>query len=155
MNDEERKRQTGWDSSSLRDLIQQLAPTDIDELEIADGDTRLLLRRIPRVSPAQARPAVVGVEIEERGLAVIAPLAGVFYSRPSPDQPPFISIGDRVQAGHVVALIETMKLFNEVTSDVEGEILSIHARDGDLVETDQVLFYVAPGGGEPASGHPG
>lgn len=144
MSDGERKRETGWNSASLQALIRQLATTDIDELELADGDSRLLIRRVPRVATGHMTNAKVDVEIEERGVAVIAPLAGVFYSRPSPEQPPFVSIGDHVHAGHVVALIETMKLFNEVVTEVGGEVIEVSTNDGDLVEAGAVLARIVP-----------
>lgn len=144
MSDGERKRETGWNSASLQALIRQLATTDIDELELADGDTRLLVRRTPRVGSRQMADAQVDVEIEERGVAVIAPLTGVFYSRPSPEQPPFVSIGDHVHAGHVVALIETMKLFNEVVTEVGGEVIEVSTNDGDLVDAGAVLARIVP-----------
>jgi len=144
MSDGERKRETGWNPASLQALIRQLATTDIDELELADGDTRLLVRRTPRVGSRHMADAPVDVEIEERGVAVIAPLTGVFYSRPSPEQPPFVSIGDHVHAGHVVALIETMKLFNEVVTEVGGEVIEVSTNDGDLVDAGAVLARIVP-----------
>jgi len=144
MSDGERKRETGWNSASLQALLRQLATTDIDELELADGDTRLLVRRTPRVVPGHVADPQVEVEIERRGVAVIAPLTGVFYSRPSPEQPPFVSIGDQVHAGHVVALIETMKLFNEVVTEVGGEVIEVSTNDGDLVDAGAVLARIVP-----------
>lgn len=144
MSDGERERETRWTAASLQALIRQLAATDIDELEIEDGGTRLLVRRTPRVTLTHVIGAQVAAEIEERGVAVVAPLTGVFYSRPSPEQPPFISIGDQVHAGHVVALIETMKLFNEVVTEVGGEVIQVSTNDGDLVDAGAVLARIVP-----------
>lgn len=142
MGDEDRRRSL-LDPEVLRRLFRQLETTDIDELEVNVGDARLFLRREPgkrtlvQVPPAESAPA---------GIPVPAPLTGVFYARSSPDQAPFVEPGALVEAGQVVALIETMKLFNEVTVDVTGEVLSIAVRDGDLVETGQPLMYVQPRG---------
>ncbi len=144
MSDGERERETRWTAASLQALIRQLAATDIEELEIEDGGTRLLVRRTPRVTLTHVIGAQVEAEIEERGVAVVAPLTGVFYSRPSPEQPPFISIGDQVHAGHVVALIETMKLFNEVVTEVGGEVIQVSTNDGDLVDAGAVLARIVP-----------
>jgi acetyl-CoA carboxylase biotin carboxyl carrier protein len=71
-------------------------------------------------------------------------LAGAYYSRPSPEQAAFVAVGDTVVAGQVVGLIETMKLFNEVTADVGGDVVEIAVSDGDLVAAGQPLLYIRP-----------
>jgi acetyl-CoA carboxylase biotin carboxyl carrier protein len=68
----------------------------------------------------------------------------MFYGRPSPEQAAFVSEGDLVEPGQVVGLIETMKLFNEVTAEVFGEVLRIAVGDGDMVELGQPLVFVRP-----------
>jgi acetyl-CoA carboxylase biotin carboxyl carrier protein len=68
----------------------------------------------------------------------------VFWGRQSPEQPAFVSEGEIVEPGKVVALIETMKLFNEVTADLFGKVTRIAVADGDLVELGQELVYVQP-----------
>lgn len=130
------------DPTVLRRLFRQLESTDIDELEIVAGDARLFLRREPgKSSPIQAPPPAESAPV---GIPVPAPLTGVFYARSSPEQPPFVEPGAMVEPGQVVALIETMKLFNEVTVEVAGEVQSVVAHDGDLVETGQTLLYIRP-----------
>jgi acetyl-CoA carboxylase biotin carboxyl carrier protein len=71
-------------------------------------------------------------------------VTGVFYLRPSPEEQNFVSVGDVIVVGQVVGLIETMKLFNEVTAEAAGQITSIQAHDGELVEAGQPLLYVTP-----------
>ncbi|GAA0232652.1 hypothetical protein GCM10009527_031490 [Actinomadura nitritigenes] len=71
---------------------------------------------------------------------------GTFYGRPSPDEPPFVEVGDVVEEGQQVALIEAMKLFNAVTAAVRGRIAKVHVADGDMVEYDQPLFDLVPEG---------
>jgi acetyl-CoA carboxylase biotin carboxyl carrier protein len=91
-------------------------------------------------APAAAVPAiaVAGDHV------IAAPFVGVFYRRPSPDQPPFVEVGDRVKAGDTVCLIEVMKLFNSITAGVDGTVTAIEAEDATLVEYGQVLMRIAP-----------
>ena len=72
-----------------------------------------------------------------------APLVGTFYAAPSPDQPPFVQVGDTVKKGDVVLIIESMKLMNEVTSDVDGVVQEILVKNGDAVEYDQPLMILS------------
>jgi acetyl-CoA carboxylase biotin carboxyl carrier protein len=135
------------DDAVLRRLFRDLQGTDIDELEIEIGDARLYLRREPGGGIAGQRTPGTTRE-DAPGEAIVAPLTGVFYARPSPEEPAFVSPGEVIAAGHVVGLIETMKLFNEVMADVAGEILEVVAQDGDLVEVGQPLVYVRRTDGE-------
>ncbi len=76
--------------------------------------------------------------------AVRAPLTGVFYNSPSPTAPPFVSVGLRIEVGHVIGLIEAMKLFNEIKSDQAGRVVRIVAEAGKLVKAKQTLIEVEP-----------
>lgn len=82
-------------------------------------------------SPASAAPAQVK-----------APLVGVFYAAPKPEEPPFVQVGQEVRKGQVLCLVEAMKMMNELTSPVDGIVRAIHGRNGELVEFDQVLFEI-------------
>jgi acetyl-CoA carboxylase biotin carboxyl carrier protein len=120
-----------------------LEATDIDEFEVVNGDSRVYVRREP--GRRQAVDVAERAESAPReGVAIAAPLTGVYYPRASPDEPPFVSPGTIIAPGQIVALIETMKLFNEVTADLGGEVLSIVVQQGDLVEAGQPLMYVRP-----------
>jgi acetyl-CoA carboxylase biotin carboxyl carrier protein len=130
------------DLDVLRQLLHGLASTDVDEIEVSQGGARLYVRRAPDLQAIPQREERPGETAE--GVAVRAPLAGVLYTRPSPEEPAFVAVGDRVEPGQVVALIETMKLFNEVTVEVAGEVVSLTVADGDLVEAGQPLLYVRP-----------
>lgn len=135
------------DPDTIRQLLRRLEATDVEELEVVMGSSRLYLRRDP------GKRSVLQMDAESEspgrgpaGVPVLAPLTGVYYSRPTPDQPVFAEPGMTVEAGQVVALIETMKLFNEVITEVSGEIVDILAHDGDLVEAGKPIMYVRPGG---------
>lgn len=144
MEDKKEDQDSLLNPTTLRNLLQHLEATDVDELEVASGSSRLFLRRDPRVrSVVQLRDSYTEGAVPE-GVPVVAPLMGIFYSRPAPDQPPFFTVGGVIEVGQVVALIETMKLFNEVTTETAGEVVSVTVQDNDLVEAGQPLLYVRP-----------
>lgn len=127
------------DASALRQFIRQLEKTDVDELDLQVGSSRLCIRREPGQRTSElGSPALEAAS----GVPVCAPLTGVYYSRASPDQPAYATAGDEVHAGQVLALIETMKLFNEVIAEVGGEVDRVLVEDGDLVEVGQALMYI-------------
>jgi acetyl-CoA carboxylase biotin carboxyl carrier protein len=89
-------------------------------------------------APGHAGPAVTGHH------AVIAPLTGVYYGSPSPGAAPYVKVGGQVSAGQVIGLIEAMKLFNEIKSDVTGTVKRIAVESGSLVKARQTLIEVEP-----------
>lgn len=76
------------------------------------------------------------------GTAVKSPMVGVFYSAPSPEDEPFVKVGDKVKKGDVLCIVEAMKLMNEITSEYDGEIAEVCCEDGGLVEFGQTLFII-------------
>jgi acetyl-CoA carboxylase biotin carboxyl carrier protein len=75
---------------------------------------------------------------------VKSPIVGTFYRSASPDKPPFVKVGDTIEKGTVVCVIEAMKLFNQIESDVKGKVVKVLAEDASPVEYDQVLFLLEP-----------
>jgi len=130
------------DPAVIRWVVEELERSDIEELEVEDGSSRLYVRREPSTLPALAVGDGASEAAQPDGVPISAPLTGVYYSRPSPDQPAFVKPGDIIVTGQVVALIETMKLFNEVVAELSGEVLRLLSRDGDLVEAGHALMYV-------------
>jgi acetyl-CoA carboxylase biotin carboxyl carrier protein len=131
----------------VRALLAQLEGSDVEELDLAWGSAHLHIRRDIGVrlkrSGRSSQLPLAPTKAPER-LAIVAPLTGIFYARPSPEEDPFVRVGDPVQVGQVVGLIETMKLFNEVTTDVEGIVDEFAASDGALVEEGETLIYLRP-----------
>lgn len=74
--------------------------------------------------------------------AIVSPMVGVYYRAKSPDDPPFVQIGDRVEIGQIVGLVEAMKTFNEITSEIEGEVVAMPIENGQLVETGATLISI-------------
>ena len=94
----------------------------------------------PAPSAENAAPAAVASGL----LEIKSPMVGTFYRSPSPDKPPYLQVGDTVNQGSVVCIIEAMKLFNEIESDIKGKVVKIVVDDASPVEYDQVLFLVDP-----------
>jgi len=88
--------------------------------------------------PTPTAPAVDNKNL----VPIVAPMVGVFYRSQSPDDPPFVEIGDHVEAGQTVALVEAMKTFNEIASETEGTVVEITAKNGDLIETGGTLLVL-------------
>ncbi len=93
----------------------------------------------------QAPEALTPEEAEKQGYYVLkSPMVGTFYRRPAPDKPPFVKVGDTVKKGQTLCLIEAMKIFNEIESEVDGKIIQILVEDGTPVEFGQPLFIIEP-----------
>ena len=155
------------DVAELIALIDRLEPmlaaSGLDEVEIGVGDTTLVLRTpvvptqvvpSPVAPPARSAPTPAipaggkGAGAPDAGTtglrSVVAPLTGVFYLSPSPGAANYVKVGGEVIAGQVIGLLEAMKLFNEIKSDVTGVVRRIAAEHGALVKTHQVLIEVEP-----------
>lgn len=134
----------------VEELIHILEGTSIGELELTEDGTEIIIRRQPGMitvaAPAQAAASIARAETakDEAGLAITAPLTGVYYSAPSPSSPPFVEVGDVVQVGQIVALIEAMKIFNEVEAEVAGRVVALAASNGEVVQKGAALIKVAP-----------
>ena len=92
--------------------------------------------------------AATVVEMEEDGHAVTAPMVGTFYSAPSPGSAEFVQVGDRVNVGDTLCIVEAMKMMNPIEAEVAGTIKSIRAQNGDPVEYGQTLFMIDQRGSE-------
>ena len=148
------------ETQTLRDLLEIMHEHDLDALKVKVGDKIFeLVRReggiavMPAAGAAVAPVAQVatgggagtaGMSAPANVKRVIAPLVGVFYSAASPDAEPFVKIGDRVEAGQVLCILEAMKLFNEITSDYAGIVTRIIPENGELVSLGQEMFWIEP-----------
>jgi acetyl-CoA carboxylase biotin carboxyl carrier protein len=98
----------------------------------------------PAAPAAEAAGAAPAADSNAKLVAIKSPMVGTFYRSASPDKPPFVKVGDSVDAGATVCIIEAMKLFNEIESDVKGKIVKVLVEDASPVEYDQPLFLVDP-----------
>ena len=153
------RRSDGSDDPSLVERIKSLADamhqTSITDLELTEHDLTITLRRQkllvqPVAAPVVAAAARGGAPAElppnpaEVSLAVMAPITGVFYSSSSPALPPFAQVGDTVQPGQVVCLVEAMKNFNEIKTDIGGTVVAIPPKNGQLVKKGDPLVRIKP-----------
>ena len=137
----------------VEDLIGVLDGSSIGELELTEGDTEIIIRRRPDMVlsavPQRFVAAAPGVQVVGQPAAyvdvpVIAPMTGVYYSSASPTSPPFLNVGDVINVGQIIALIEAMKVFNEVPAEVSGRVVAMVATSGNVVQKGDVLLRVEP-----------
>jgi acetyl-CoA carboxylase biotin carboxyl carrier protein len=113
------------------------------EPKMAPAPIAAASREEPKATKAPATPAAEET-IEEGLVPIKANVTSVFYRKPSPDEPPFVEVGDEVQEDTVICLLEVMKCFRQVTADVRGRVEKILAESGQLVEFGTVLFLIRP-----------
>ena len=156
----------------LRELLGAISQTDITELILKNDDFELTVRKekgvavsqmpavtpqivetttsssntatVPANEPAPETPSTPTVD-DKKWVDITSPMVGTFYAAPAPDEDPFVSVGDRINQGDTVCIIEAMKLMNEIEGEVSGQIMEIIAQNGEPVEFGQVLMRVNPG----------
>jgi acetyl-CoA carboxylase biotin carboxyl carrier protein len=140
----------------VEDLIHMLEGSTIGELELTEAGTEIIIRRQPGLmtvsAPSQlSNMGLPGVQGEathatktDSSVAIITPLTGVYYSSPSPSAPHFVSVGDVVQIGQVIALVEAMKVFNEIQAEVSGRVSALVATNGEVVQKGDTLIRILP-----------
>lgn len=137
-------------------LLERLRSADVRELEVREGGIRVRVTKdgegggrwvsYSEPAAAEAQPATTATQVRRaappapKAVEITAPLTGIFYRSGSPQAPPFVQVGTAVSVGDVVALIEAMKLFNEVRSTVAGRVKRVAAENGQLVRAHQALF---------------
>lgn len=129
---------------ALRSIISSVEASDVLELEVRAGGLRIKLRRDPRTS-ALASPPDEDPQADTSGLSTLrCPLTGIWYDSPAPGAPPFVQVGNSLDVGSVVGLVETMKVFNEVASDVAGIVRRVFVNRGELVSEGAPLLAIEP-----------
>lgn len=131
----------------IKDIIRAIRGTDITEIEIERSGERIKIKRgisgPPDVKVMSTAPRKGAAEDRELA-AVTSPLVGTFYRSSSLDSPPFVEVGQEVHKGDVLCMVESMKLMNEIESDVDGIVVSIVVENGQPVEYGQTLFLLEP-----------
>ena len=161
----ERTKPTDAADADLLGLIDRLAEllqrSDLAELEVESGGTALVLRKavaLPAATPGPApltaqansatdtgEPAAAGREpVAPTVPSIKAPLTGIFYASPAPSTAPYVQVGGEVAVGQIIGLIEAMKLFNEIKSDLAGRVIRVVPESGALVKAKQPLIEVEP-----------
>jgi acetyl-CoA carboxylase biotin carboxyl carrier protein len=155
----------------IQNLIKFVAKSGANEVKLEMGDIKITIKTgaqrhetnyfqqtspvsMPVQVPAETQPSPVASEsapTEDTGaddtskyIVIKSPIIGTLYRKPAPDKPLFVKVGDTIEAGDTVCIIEAMKLFNEVESEVSGKIVKILVEDSSPVEFDQPLFLIDP-----------
>lgn len=155
-------------TKEIRDLIEFISQTGLNEVKIETEELKISIKRDPDVqnhviesapapvsaapAPAVAAPAAAPAPAAaspdepaaKKYVEIRTPMIGTFYRSPNPDSPSFVNVGDKVEKGQPVCIVEAMKLFNEIESEVSGTIVKVVAENASPVEYDQVLFLVDP-----------
>ena len=138
----------------LRELAQIVAEEGLSELQIEDGDLKWTLKSaVPTFvdapvamgvssTPTMGVAAPLPAKKVESFTPLVSPMVGVWFRAPSPADPNFIEVGDRVERGQTIGLVEAMKVFNEITAEASGVVAEIPATNGQLVETGQPLVLL-------------
>jgi acetyl-CoA carboxylase biotin carboxyl carrier protein len=149
-------------NDEIKELIQLVVESGIAELELQRGEDRVRIRRTlerqEAVAPAAVAayaPAVVETAQPSAGPSaapaphanehiVTSPIVGTYYDAPKPGDPPFVKVGDAVETGQILCIIESMKLMNEIESDVAGTVVAKLTENGRPVEYGEALFAIRP-----------
>ena len=148
------------DIRKVKKLIEMLESSELEEIEIHEGEESVRLVKnktetiVTQVQPNQTDREVKKTESEQsekkspviensEGEVITSPMVGTFYAAASPGAKPFISVGDEIQEGDVVCIVEAMKMMNEIKSDYSGKVISVLAENSEPVEFGQALFVVA------------
>lgn len=154
------------DLKEIQALIKFVSTAGVDEVEINQKDFKLLIKKNPaqfttaqytpvavQAAPmtsapiASAAPVAAAPVAEPKAdnlITIKSPMVGTFYRTPNPESPMFVNVGDDVKPGKVVCIIEAMKLFNEIESEISGKIVKVLVNNATPVEYDQPLFLVEP-----------
>jgi acetyl-CoA carboxylase biotin carboxyl carrier protein len=164
--------QSEMKTTEIRDLIDFISQSGLNEVNIETKELKLHVKRepdqkvfkstptvpaaIPAVqvaapiaqavaaTPAAPEKVEKNVAATKNAIEIKSPMIGTFYRTSNPDAPPFVSVGDKVSKGQTVCIIEAMKLFNEIESEVSGTLVKVMVENASPVEYDQVLFVVEP-----------
>ena len=143
--------------SDIKALAELVRKNNLSALDLSEGELHIRIENAPApqsisapaaAAPQEAAPvpdptpAPAADNGPDFGAAhmVVSPMVGVFYASPSPDDPPFVKVGQKVHKGDVLCIIEAMKLMNEITAEEDGEIIDVCAANGSVVEYGQTLF---------------
>jgi acetyl-CoA carboxylase biotin carboxyl carrier protein len=156
------------DLNYLRKILKIIEDSNINEIEIEEGETKLKIVKKsdtpagiavsgpvnyaqplqlqvpanPQVQPSSSSNIDTSVKVENKYHEIKSPIVGTFYKAPAPDAEPYVKVGQRISAGTVLCIIEAMKLMNEIESDVAGTIVKVCIDNGQPVEYNQVLFQI-------------
>ncbi|WP_396153352.1 acetyl-CoA carboxylase biotin carboxyl carrier protein [Flavobacterium sp.] len=160
------------DLKEIQNLIKFVSNSGVAEVKLETGDVKITIRTTlegnsqdityvqqapmqqavqqaapvapAAIAPAAAAPVETAVEDNSKYITIKSPMIGTLYRKPAPDKPMFVEVGSTISKGDVVCVVEAMKLFNEIESEISGKIVKVLVDDSSPVEFDQPLFLVDP-----------
>lgn len=152
------------DLKLIQQLLDMISESDVNEVSIEEGNLKIKVKKRTETAPASeqvfyappaaAQPPQPAPEtapapapetpVADAGKAVTSPIVGTFYAAPSPEDPPFVKVGDTVKKGDVLCIVEAMKIMNEIEAEFGGKVVKVLASDAQPVEFDQPLFMIEP-----------
>ncbi len=140
----------------IKDMINLMNENGLTELEVEKDGVRIRLKKsgggfekavefVPQATVPLTPPEAKEAEKAKNTIEIKAPMVGTFYRSPSPEAPAYVNVGDTIEQGQVLCIIEAMKLMNEIKSEVKGRIIDIHVENAEPVEFGQVLFIIELG----------
>ncbi len=155
-------------NEEIRDLVQLVIESGVAEIEVQRGDNRVRIRRVvgsrhevtvpgsmmapgaspvvDAIAPNSGAPSAANPTSAATGNETIvkSPIVGTYYDAPKPGDPPFVKVGDVVEPGHVLCIIESMKLMNEIEAEISGTVVAKLMENGRAVEYGEALFAIRP-----------
>jgi len=132
------------ETDSVKITIKNAAPRVVEQIVTSAPMMQMPMQAAPAPVPVAAAPAPAATKDESKYITVKSPMIGTFYRASGPEKPNFVNVGDEIKAGQVVCIIEAMKLFNEIESEISGRIVKVLVDNSSPVEYDQPLFLVDP-----------
>ena len=135
------------DTEKIKSIMKMFEESQISKMDLTDGDLHITLEKemepVEVVKTIKSAPIQEVEEVkQEQGTAITSPLVGTYYQASGTNQEPFVKVGQHIQEGETVCIIEAMKVMNEIKATVSGTVLSINVSDGETVEYDQVLMMI-------------
>ena len=135
------------DTEKIKSIMKMFEESQISKMDLTDGDLHITLEKemepVEVVKTIKSTPIQEVEEVkQEQGTAITSPLVGTYYQASGTNQEPFVKVGQHIQEGDTVCIIEAMKVMNEMKATVSGTVLSINVSDGETVEYDQVLMMI-------------
>ena len=141
------------DIRKIKKLIEMLQESDLTEIEVTEGEEAVRISRkssndivVEKPTSDRKVETIINTETKETSISgsktITSPIVGTFYRRPAPDKDPYVKVGDVIDAGQIVCIVEAMKMMNEIKSEFAGQVTAINVEDGAPVEFDQSLIVI-------------
>ncbi len=134
------------DTEKIKSIMQMFEESQISKMDLTDGDLHITLEKDVEVKQVVTPVVEQSVQEEKReeqvGTPIKSPIVGTYYQASGAGKEPYVKVGDMIQEGDTICIIEAMKVMNEIKATVSGKVLSIEVQDGETVEYDQTLMMI-------------